>query len=114
MAGHRRRLVSLGADAQRVAAPATEMMLDMAGIRVGSRVLDVAAGAGNRLSELHGGLGQAATVSATNIAPNIFARGAEDAVRQAGPDECGRANDGRWETLKGARRVRCRDLAGLA
>jgi SAM-dependent methyltransferase len=63
--------------------PATEMMLDMAGIRVGSRVLDVAAGAGEQTIRAARRVGPSGSVLATDIAPNILAC-AEDAVRQAG------------------------------
>jgi len=63
--------------------PATEMMLDMANIRVGSRVLDVAAGAGEQTIRAARRVGPSGSVLATDIAPNILAC-AEDAVRQAG------------------------------
>jgi SAM-dependent methyltransferase len=63
--------------------PATEMMLDMAGITVGSRVLDVAAGAGEQTIRAARRVGPSGYVVATDIAPNILVC-AEDAVRQAG------------------------------
>jgi len=62
---------------------ATEIMLDMAGITVGSRVLDVAAGAGEQTIRAARRVGPSGYVLATDIAPNILAC-AEDAVRQAG------------------------------
>jgi SAM-dependent methyltransferase len=58
-------------------------MLDMAGITVGSRVLDVAAGAGEQTIRAAQRVGPSGSVLATDIAPNILAC-AEDAVRQAG------------------------------
>ncbi|NTU79850.1 MAG: class I SAM-dependent methyltransferase [Chloroflexales bacterium] len=63
--------------------PATELMLDLAGITVGSRVLDVAAGAGEQTIRAARRVGPGGYVLATDIAPNILAC-AEDAVRQAG------------------------------
>ncbi len=63
--------------------PAAEVMLDMAGITVGSRVLDVAAGAGEQTIRVARRVGPAGYVLATDIAPNLL-RYAEDAVRQAG------------------------------
>ena len=61
--------------------PATELMLDMAGIRAGSRVLDVAAGAGEQTLVAARRVGPAGFVLATDIAPNILALAAEDARR---------------------------------
>jgi SAM-dependent methyltransferase len=63
--------------------PATETMLDMANITDGSRVLDVAAGAGEQTIRAARRVGPGGYVLATDIAPNILAC-AEDAVRQAG------------------------------
>jgi SAM-dependent methyltransferase len=63
--------------------PATELMLDMAGIRAGSRVLDVAAGAGEQTLVAARRVGPAGFVLATDIAPNLLTLAAEDA-RQAG------------------------------
>jgi SAM-dependent methyltransferase len=63
--------------------PATEMMLDMAGITDGSRVLDIAAGAGEQTIRAARRVGPSGYVLATDIAPNILAC-AEDAARQAG------------------------------
>jgi SAM-dependent methyltransferase len=62
---------------------ATEMMLDMAGITAGSRVLDVAAGAGEQTIRAARRVRPGGYVVATDIAPNILAC-AEDAVRQVG------------------------------
>jgi SAM-dependent methyltransferase len=60
--------------------PATELMLDVAGVGEGSRVLDIAAGSGGQsIAAARRG----ATVLATDIAPNILAE-AEAAARAAG------------------------------
>jgi ubiquinone/menaquinone biosynthesis C-methylase UbiE len=63
--------------------PATEMMLDMAGVRAGSRVLDVAAGAGGQTLEVARRVGPSGFVLATDIASNLLVFAAE-AARQAG------------------------------
>lgn len=65
--------------------PATELMLDMAGIRLGSRVLDVAAGAGDQTLQIAQRVGSAGHVLATDIAPTILEFAAENA-RRAGYD----------------------------
>jgi ubiquinone/menaquinone biosynthesis C-methylase UbiE len=57
-------------------------MLDMAGVRAGSRVLDVAAGAGGQTLAAARRAGPAGSVLATDIAPNILRYAADDA-RQA-------------------------------
>jgi SAM-dependent methyltransferase len=61
--------------------PATELMLDMAGIRLGSRVLDVAAGAGDQTLQIAQRVGSAGRVLATDIAPIILELAAENARR---------------------------------
>ena len=63
--------------------PATELMLEMAGIRTGSRVLDIAAGAGEQTLVAARRVGPTGFVLATDIAPSILALAADDA-RQAG------------------------------
>jgi ubiquinone/menaquinone biosynthesis C-methylase UbiE len=63
--------------------PATELMLDMADITVGKRVLDVAAGAGEQTIRIAQRVGPTGYVLATDIAPNILAY-AEKAAQQAG------------------------------
>jgi ubiquinone/menaquinone biosynthesis C-methylase UbiE len=55
----------------------------MAGIQAGSRVLDVAAGAGEQTIRAARRVGPTGRVLATDIAPNLLAL-AEDACRQAG------------------------------
>ncbi len=63
--------------------PATETMLDMAGIRAGSRVLDVAAGAGGQTLAAAERVGPDGHVLATDISPAILGFAAELA-REAG------------------------------
>jgi SAM-dependent methyltransferase len=63
--------------------PATELMLDLADARPGSRVLDIAAGAGEQTLTAARRVGPTGSVLATDIAPNLLALAAEDA-RQAG------------------------------
>jgi SAM-dependent methyltransferase len=65
--------------------PATELMLDEAGLRPGSRVLDLAAGAGGQTIAAARRVGPSGTVLATDISPAILAF-AEDAARAAGLD----------------------------
>jgi len=52
--------------------PATETMLDMRGITTGSRVLDVAAGAGEQTLAVAGRIGRTGHVLATDISPHIL------------------------------------------
>jgi ubiquinone/menaquinone biosynthesis C-methylase UbiE len=52
--------------------PATDVMLDMAGIGLGSRVLDVAAGAGEQTLTIAKRVGPAGYVLATDISSNIL------------------------------------------
>jgi len=63
--------------------PATELMLDMAGITAGKRVLDVAAGAGEQTLRIARRVGPTGYVLATDVAPNILAYAGE-AAKQAG------------------------------
>jgi SAM-dependent methyltransferase len=63
--------------------PATEIMMDMAGVRAGSRVLDVAAGAGEQSLVAARRVGPSGYVLATDIASNLLVFAAE-AARQAG------------------------------
>jgi ubiquinone/menaquinone biosynthesis C-methylase UbiE len=59
--------------------PATEAMLDMAEIKSGSRVLDVAAGAGGQTLAAARRVGAAGSVVATDISPGILDRAAHNA-----------------------------------
>jgi len=65
--------------------PATELMLDMAGIGAGSSVLDVAAGAGEQTLLAAKRAGNQGSVLATDISANILEYAAQDA-REAGFD----------------------------
>jgi ubiquinone/menaquinone biosynthesis C-methylase UbiE len=58
-------------------------MLDMAGVHGGSRVLDVAAGAGGQTLAAARRVGPSGSVLATDVSPNILAY-AEQAARDAG------------------------------
>jgi len=63
--------------------PATEMMLDLADLRIGNRVLDVAAGTGDQTLLAAGRVGPSGYVLATDISTNML-NVAADAVRRAG------------------------------
>ena len=59
--------------------PGTETMLDMCGITQGSRVLDVAAGAGEQTLAVARRIGDKGHVLATDISPNILAFASREA-----------------------------------
>jgi ubiquinone/menaquinone biosynthesis C-methylase UbiE len=59
---------------------ATERMLDAAGVTTGARVLDVAAGAGEQSLRAARRVGATGRVLATDIAPDLLARAAQDAA----------------------------------
>jgi SAM-dependent methyltransferase len=59
--------------------PATELMLDMAGVKSGSQVLDVAAGAGDQTLEAARRVGPGGFVLATDISPKILGLALENA-----------------------------------
>lgn len=61
--------------------PATERMLDLAGVRLGDHVLDVAAGAGEQTIAAARRVGKTGRVLATDLAPRILERAAEEAKR---------------------------------
>jgi ubiquinone/menaquinone biosynthesis C-methylase UbiE len=63
--------------------PATEMMLDLAEVRTGSRVLDVAAGTGDQTLMVAQRVGPTGYVLATDISASML-KLAADAVREAG------------------------------
>ena len=67
---------------------ATERMIEQAGIAEGSRVLDVAAGAGEQSLTIARVVGPTGHVLATDIAPNLLERAAADAA-EAGLDQVG-------------------------
>ena len=60
--------------------PATEIMLDMARIGPGVRVLDVAAGAGDQTLQVADRIGPTGFVCATDISPNILTFAAQNAA----------------------------------
>ena len=62
-------------------AGATEAMLDMAGVKPGSRVLDVAAGAGDQTLDIAERVGPNGYVLATDISPGILEFAKENARR---------------------------------
>ena len=62
--------------------PATETMLDMAGVRGGSRVLDIAAGAGEQTLTAARRTGPAGYVLATDISPTILRHALANARRE--------------------------------
>ena len=64
---------------QRWLRAATEVMLDMAGVKKGSRVLDVAAGAGDQTLDAARRVGPEGFVLATDISPKILEFAAENA-----------------------------------
>jgi SAM-dependent methyltransferase len=74
--------------------PATEIMLDMARVGPGQRVLDVAAGAGDQTLQAAARVGPAGYVLATDISPNILAFAAENARRAGYAQVETRALDG--------------------
>ena len=59
--------------------PATEAMLDLAGVTAGSRVLDVAAGAGDQTLHGAGASGRAAACWRPTFAPRILELAAQNA-----------------------------------
>jgi SAM-dependent methyltransferase len=59
--------------------PATELMLDMAGVKPGSHVLDVAAGAGDQTLHAAKRVGPGGFVLATDISPKILELALENA-----------------------------------
>jgi SAM-dependent methyltransferase len=63
-------------------AEATDTMIDLAGIGPGSRVLDVAAGAGEQSLRIARRVGHSGRVLATDIAPHLLAHAAADAAAE--------------------------------
>ncbi len=74
---------SWGPTIERWLGPATDVMLDLAGIASGARVLDVAAGAGGQTLAAAGRVGPSGAVLATDISPAILHH-AEHAAAAAG------------------------------
>lgn len=61
--------------------PATERMLDLAGVKSGSRVLDIAAGAGDQTLQAAARVGPGGSVLATDLSPTILTFAASEAKR---------------------------------
>lgn len=74
--------------------PATEAMLGMAGVAPGSRVLDVAAGAGDQTLEIARRVGPHGRVLATDLSPVIVALARDNAARAGFANVQARAADG--------------------
>jgi len=68
--------------------PATEAMLEMAGVRRGARVLDVAAGAGDQTQDIAQRVGPEGYVLATDLSATIL-EFAKDNARRAGYENVG-------------------------
>jgi SAM-dependent methyltransferase len=75
-------------------ARATEAMLEMAGVRRGARVLDVAAGAGEQTLLVADRVGAAGSVLATDLSPAIVALAQANALRAGHRNVQTRAADG--------------------
>lgn len=74
--------------------PATDRMLDLAGVVPGTRVLDVAAGAGDQTLQIASRVGPGGSVLATDISPAILAFAAAEAKRAGFVHVATRAMDG--------------------
>lgn len=74
--------------------PATERMLDLAGVSSGARVLDVAAGAGDQTLQIASRVGPGGSVLATDISAAILAFAATEAKRAGHGNVATRAMDG--------------------
>ena len=74
--------------------PATAVMLDLAGVREGSRVLDIAAGAGGQTLAAAGRVGATGRVLATDVAPAILAFAEANARREGHANVAVRVMDG--------------------
>ena len=74
--------------------PATEIMLDRAGVASGCRVLDVAAGAGDQTLQTATRVGPGGSVLATDISPAILQFAAAEANRAGASNVTTRVMDG--------------------
>ena len=112
--GRRRGLAPLGTDLEGWLGEATERMLDAAGVRSGSQVLDVAAGAGGQTLAAARRAGPSGRVVATDISPTILTYAAK-AAAEAGLTNVETARGRRRGPRRaGARHVRRGDLPGRA
>jgi SAM-dependent methyltransferase len=75
-------------------APATAAMLDMAGVRPGDRVLDVAAGAGDQTLDIARRVGPHGMVLATDLSPVILQCAKDNAEREGLSQVQTRVGDG--------------------
>jgi len=82
--------------------PATERMLDLAGVASGARVLDVAAGAGDQTLQIASRVGPGGSVLATDISPAILQFAASEAKRAGHGHVATRAMDGEQLELEEA------------
>jgi SAM-dependent methyltransferase len=82
--------------------PATERMLDLARVTSGSRVLDVAAGAGDQTLQAAARVGPHGSVLATDLSPDILAFAASEATRAGLKNVATRALDGENLDLESA------------
>jgi SAM-dependent methyltransferase len=82
--------------------PATERMLDLAGVETGGRVLDVAAGAGDQTLQIASRVGPEGRVLATDLSPEILAFAAAEAKRANYANVLTQAMDGEHLSLDDA------------
>jgi len=82
--------------------PATERMLDLARVKSGCRVLDVAAGAGDQTLQAAARVGPGGSVLATDISPNILRFAAAEARRGGHANVATKAMDGESLELEDA------------
>jgi SAM-dependent methyltransferase len=82
--------------------PATDRMLDMAGVASGARVLDVAAGAGDQTLQIASRVGPGGGVLAIDISPSLLAFAATEAKRAGYGHVATRAMDGEQLELEDA------------
>src|SRR6188768_1107996 len=82
--------------------PATERMLELAGVASGARVLDVAAGAGDQTLQIASRVGPGGSVLATDISPAILQFAASEAKRAGHGHVATRAMDGEQLELEEA------------
>jgi ubiquinone/menaquinone biosynthesis C-methylase UbiE len=82
--------------------PATERMLDLAGVRSGQRVLDVAAGAGEQTLAIARRVGPGGSVLASDLSPRILELAAAEARRAGLGNVSTQVMDGEQLTLPDA------------
>jgi SAM-dependent methyltransferase len=85
---------SWGSTLRRWLGPATERMLDLAGVTAGSRVLDVAAGAGDQSIQAAARVSPGGSVLATDISAEILRFAADEAQRAGFTNVTTRVMDG--------------------